>query len=94
MSLDLGELDDPSRIRLNPSILFCFDSTSSPETGSNPLISEVESTCVEPEYTIVAEPADEHPSFLVAEISLPKVVSVTFPASCILGKMEEDPAEP
>ncbi|XP_075695975.1 PIH1 domain-containing protein 1 [Rhinoderma darwinii] len=39
------------------------------------LISEVESSPVKPDYTIVAEPPEGHPSFLVAEISLPKVSS-------------------
>lgn len=28
-----------------------------------------------PEYTIIAEPSEGHPTFLLAEISLPKVVS-------------------
>ncbi|XP_051898983.1 PIH1 domain-containing protein 1 isoform X2 [Pristis pectinata] len=46
-------------------------------TKSKPVIQELKSsTCMEPEYTIVAEPADQHPSFLIAEISLPKVDSV------------------
>ncbi|XP_032869155.1 PIH1 domain-containing protein 1 isoform X3 [Amblyraja radiata] len=47
-------------------------------TKSKPVIQELKSSsCVEPDYTIVAEPADQHqhPSFLVAEISLPKVDS-------------------
>ncbi|XP_075461682.1 PIH1 domain-containing protein 1 isoform X2 [Ascaphus truei] len=46
-------------------------------TNSKPIIQEVDtSSPVVPEYTIMAEPAQGHPSFLVAEISLPKVSSV------------------
>ncbi|XP_075046483.1 PIH1 domain-containing protein 1 [Mixophyes fleayi] len=40
------------------------------------LISEIQSSPVVPEYSIVAEPSEGHPDFLVAEISLPKVSSV------------------
>lgn len=50
--------------------------TGPPElTPSKSLISEVESSQVTPDYTIVAEPPEGHPHFLVAEISLPKVSS-------------------
>ncbi|XP_073513616.1 microtubule-associated serine/threonine-protein kinase 4-like [Phyllobates terribilis] len=42
-------------------------------TPSKSLISEVESSPVKPDYMIVAEPPVGHPSFLVAEVSLPKV---------------------
>ncbi|XP_069765202.1 PIH1 domain-containing protein 1 isoform X2 [Narcine bancroftii] len=45
-------------------------------TKSKPVIQELKSsTCLEPEYRIMAEPPDEHPSFLVAEVSLPEVDS-------------------
>ncbi|KAM4652743.1 PIH1 domain-containing protein 1 [Discoglossus pictus] len=53
-----------------------MDPSSSPHHQTKPLISEIQSLPVVPEYTIVAEPAEGHPSFLVAEISLPKVSSV------------------
>ncbi|XP_073520470.1 PIH1 domain-containing protein 1-like [Phyllobates terribilis] len=43
-------------------------------TPSKSVISEVESSPVKPDYMIVAEPPVGHPSFLVAEVSLPKVV--------------------
>ncbi|XP_038639392.1 PIH1 domain-containing protein 1 [Scyliorhinus canicula] len=83
----LGSISEQNiRTKSKPVIQELESSTSSPGTGSNPLISEVESTCVEPEYTIVAEPADEHPSFLVAEISLPKVDS----AGSLLLDLGED----
>ncbi|XP_056400357.1 PIH1 domain-containing protein 1 isoform X2 [Hyla sarda] len=52
-----------------------MDTKPSQVTPTKPLISEVESSPVKPEYTIVAEPPEGHPSFLVAEISLPKVSS-------------------
>ncbi|XP_043915618.1 PIH1 domain-containing protein 1 [Protopterus annectens] len=42
----------------------------------NPLISEIQSSAETPEYIIFSEPPDGNPSFLVAEISLPKVTSV------------------
>ncbi|XP_035662821.1 PIH1 domain-containing protein 1-like [Branchiostoma floridae] len=48
---------------------------------SSSLISEVESTetrIPEPEYTIIKEPADGYPEFLVAEFKLPAVRSVKF----------------
>ncbi|XP_018429033.1 PREDICTED: PIH1 domain-containing protein 1 [Nanorana parkeri] len=45
-------------------------------TASKSLISEVTSSPEVPEYTIIAEPSGGHPSFLVAEISLPRVSSV------------------
>lgn len=65
------------RTKSKPVIQELKSSTTSTESGTKPLVSEVESSCVEPDYTIVAEPADQHqhPSFLVAEISLPKVDS-------------------
>uniref|UniRef100_A0A8C5QW93 PIH1 domain-containing protein 1 n=1 Tax=Leptobrachium leishanense TaxID=445787 RepID=A0A8C5QW93_9ANUR len=45
-------------------------------TKSKPIIQEMDSSSpVVPDYTIVAEPSEGHPSFLVAEISLPKVSS-------------------
>uniref|UniRef100_A0A8C5QVX5 PIH1 domain-containing protein 1 n=1 Tax=Leptobrachium leishanense TaxID=445787 RepID=A0A8C5QVX5_9ANUR len=52
-----------------------MDSSVSQNPLSKPLISEVQSSPVVPDYTIVAEPSEGHPSFLVAEISLPKVSS-------------------
>ncbi|XP_062918589.1 PIH1 domain-containing protein 1 isoform X2 [Mobula hypostoma] len=61
-------------------------SSQSPESDTKLLVSEVESTCVEPEYTIVAELADQHPSFLVANVSLPKVDS----AGSLLLDLGED----
>ncbi|XP_059809967.1 PIH1 domain-containing protein 1 isoform X2 [Hypanus sabinus] len=61
------------RTKSKPIIQELKSSTQSPESDTKPLVSEVERTCVEPEYMIVAEPADRHPSFLVANVSLPKV---------------------
>ncbi|KAG9463131.1 hypothetical protein GDO78_022345, partial [Eleutherodactylus coqui] len=52
-----------------------MDAKPSQFTSSKSLISEVESSPVKPDYTIVAEPPEGHPSFLVAEICLPKVSS-------------------
>ncbi|XP_053307659.1 PIH1 domain-containing protein 1 [Spea bombifrons] len=52
---------------MNPS----NSQNSQPKT----LISEIQSSAVVPEYTLVAEPPEGHPSFIVAEISLPKVAS-------------------
>ncbi|XP_041033686.1 PIH1 domain-containing protein 1 isoform X1 [Carcharodon carcharias] len=71
----LGSITEQNiRTKSKPVIQELESSALNAGSCSNPLISEVErSTCVEPEFTIVAEPADEHPSFLVAEISLPKV---------------------
>lgn len=40
------------------------------------LMSEIQRSAETPKYTIFAEPRDGNPSFLVAEISLPKVTSV------------------
>ncbi|XP_078093387.1 PIH1 domain-containing protein 1 [Mustelus asterias] len=83
----LGSITEHNiRTKSKPVIQELESSTSSPGSCSNPLISEVESTCAEPEYTIVAEPASEHPSFLVAEISLPKVDS----AGSLLLDLGED----
>ncbi|XP_053546740.1 PIH1 domain-containing protein 1 [Bombina bombina] len=53
-----------------------MDTSASPQLQNKPLISEILSSPAIPEYNIVAEPAEGHPSFLVAEISLPKVSSV------------------
>ncbi|XP_048377115.2 PIH1 domain-containing protein 1 [Stegostoma tigrinum] len=73
----LGSITEQNiRTKSKPVIQELESSASSLGTCNKPLLSEIESTCVEPEYTIVADPADEHPSFLVAEISLPKVDSV------------------
>ncbi|XP_020387762.1 PIH1 domain-containing protein 1 [Rhincodon typus] len=83
----LGSITEQNiRTKSKPVIQELESSTSSPGTCNKPLLSEIESTCVEPEYTIVAEPADEHPSFLVAEISLPKVDS----AGSLLLDLGED----
>ncbi|XP_067830571.1 PIH1 domain-containing protein 1 [Heptranchias perlo] len=83
----LGSIAEQNiRTKSKPVIQELESSTPSPGSCNNPLISEVESTCVEPEYTIVAEPADDHPSFLVAEISLPKVDS----AGSLLLDLGED----
>ncbi|XP_051898980.1 PIH1 domain-containing protein 1 isoform X1 [Pristis pectinata] len=73
----LGSVTEQNiRTKSKPVIQELKSSTLSPGSCTKPLVSEVESTCMEPEYTIVAEPADQHPSFLIAEISLPKVDSV------------------
>ncbi|KAM8927758.1 PIH1 domain-containing protein 1 [Pelodytes ibericus] len=53
-----------------------MDTSVSPNNPSKPLIAEINSSPVLPEYKIMAEPPEGHPSFLVAEISLPKVSSV------------------
>ncbi|XP_067875788.1 PIH1 domain-containing protein 1 [Heterodontus francisci] len=83
----LGSITEQNiRTKSKPIIQELESSTPSPGNCSQPLISEVESTCVEPEYIIVAEPAEEHPSFLVAEISLPKVDS----AGVLLLDLGED----
>ncbi|XP_043535561.1 PIH1 domain-containing protein 1 [Chiloscyllium plagiosum] len=83
----LGSVTEQNiRTKSKPVIQELESSTSSPGTCTEPLVSEIASTCVEPEYTIVAEPADEYPSFLVAEISLPKVES----AGSLLLDLGED----
>ncbi len=38
----------------------------------------------EPAYTIIQEPPDQYPEFLVAEIHLPKVVSIYSQSVCVL----------
>ncbi|XP_078286939.1 PIH1 domain-containing protein 1 isoform X2 [Rhinoraja longicauda] len=71
----LGSMAEQNiRTKSKPIIQELKSSTTSTGSGTKPLVSEVESS-VEPEYSIVAEPGDQHPSFLVAEISLPKVDS-------------------
>ncbi|XP_040183569.1 PIH1 domain-containing protein 1 isoform X2 [Rana temporaria] len=46
-------------------------------TTSKPMIQEMDTNSPEvPEFTIIAEPSEGHPTFLVAEISLPKVSSI------------------
>ena len=40
----------------------------------------------EPEYRIVQEPAEGHPEFLVAEITLPQVVSIECTSICFFIK--------
>ncbi|XP_068097265.1 PIH1 domain-containing protein 1 [Hyperolius riggenbachi] len=52
------------------------DTTASQPAPKKTLISEITSSPEVPEFTIVAEPPEGHPAFLVAEISLPKVLSV------------------
>ncbi|XP_062918586.1 PIH1 domain-containing protein 1 isoform X1 [Mobula hypostoma] len=74
------------RTKSKPVIQELKSSSQSPESDTKLLVSEVESTCVEPEYTIVAELADQHPSFLVANVSLPKVDS----AGSLLLDLGED----
>ncbi|XP_078286940.1 PIH1 domain-containing protein 1 isoform X3 [Rhinoraja longicauda] len=72
----LGSMAEQNiRTKSKPIIQELKSSTTSTGSGTKPLVSEVESSSVEPEYSIVAEPGDQHPSFLVAEISLPKVDS-------------------
>ncbi|KAM5132644.1 PIH1 domain-containing protein 1 [Mantella aurantiaca] len=52
-----------------------MDQKSLQPSASKILISEVTSSPEVPKYTIIAEPSDGHPSFLVAEVSLPRVAS-------------------
>ncbi|XP_063798947.1 PIH1 domain-containing protein 1 [Pseudophryne corroboree] len=53
-----------------------MDTRSTQLPPSKSLISEIQSSPVVPEYSIMAEPPEGHPEFLVAEISIPKVSSV------------------
>ncbi|KAM4703808.1 PIH1 domain-containing protein 1 [Rhinophrynus dorsalis] len=72
----MGSIFDQN-IRTNSKPIIQEMDTSSPQNiQSKPLISEIQSSPEVPEYRIMAEPADGHPSFLVAEITLPRVSSV------------------
>ncbi|XP_072282802.1 PIH1 domain-containing protein 1 [Pyxicephalus adspersus] len=71
----MGSIFDQN-IRTSKPIIQEMDPKSSQPAASKSLISEVTSSPVVPEYTIIAEPPKGHPSFLVAEISLPRVSSV------------------
>ncbi|XP_063293269.1 PIH1 domain-containing protein 1 [Pelobates fuscus] len=72
----MGSIFDQNIRTKSKPIIQEIDPSVSRNPQSKPLISEIQSSSVVPEYTIVAEPSQGHPSFLVAEISLPKVSSV------------------
>ncbi|XP_069598571.1 PIH1 domain-containing protein 1 [Ranitomeya imitator] len=71
----LGSIFDQNIRTKSKPMIQEMDTGPSQLTPSKSLISEVESSPVKPDYTIMAEPPEGHPSFLVAEISLPKVFS-------------------
>ncbi|KAE8593848.1 hypothetical protein XENTR_v10019348 [Xenopus tropicalis] len=72
----MGSISDQNIRTKSKPIIQEMDTSASQKPQSKPLISEIKSSPEVPKYTIVAEPAEGHPSFLVAEISLPKVTSV------------------
>ncbi|KAG8434147.1 hypothetical protein GDO86_012499 [Hymenochirus boettgeri] len=72
----MGSISDQNIRTKSKPIIQEMDTSYSGKPQSKPLITEIQSSPVVPEYSIVAEPVEGHPSFLVAEISLPKVSSV------------------
>ncbi|OCT73126.1 PIH1 domain-containing protein 1 isoform X1 [Xenopus laevis] len=72
----MGSISDQNIRTKSKPIIQELDTSSSQTLQSKPLISEIQSSPKVPEYTIAAEPSEGHPSFLVAEISLPNVTSV------------------
>ncbi|KAG8567889.1 hypothetical protein GDO81_013820 [Engystomops pustulosus] len=71
----MGSIFDQNIRTKSKPIIQEMDTRPSHLIPSKTLISEIESSPVKPDYTIVAEPHEGHPRFLVAEISLPKVSS-------------------
>nr|ACO51970.1 PIH1 domain-containing protein 1 [Aquarana catesbeiana] len=72
----MGSIFDQNIRTTSKPMIQEVDPKSSQPVASKTLISEVASSPEVPEYTIIAEPLEGHPTFLVAEISLPKVSSI------------------
>ncbi|XP_005996778.1 PIH1 domain-containing protein 1 [Latimeria chalumnae] len=72
----LGSVSDQNIRTKSKPVIQELDSRETQQNVSRALISEVQSSAEIPDFTIIAEPSEGHPEFLVAEISLPKVLSV------------------
>nr|XP_033816683.1 PIH1 domain-containing protein 1 isoform X2 [Geotrypetes seraphini] len=72
----MGSVTDQNIRTKSRPIIQEMDRSEVPKPSSMTQASEPPSPPDVPEYRILAEPAEGHPSFLVAEIALPKVPSV------------------
>ncbi|XP_069462473.1 PIH1 domain-containing protein 1 [Ambystoma mexicanum] len=72
----MGSVSEQNIRTKSKPIIQEMETSNEHESRSKPLVTELDSSPAVPEFTITAEPAEGQPSYLVAEISLPKTPSV------------------